>query len=645
MKSHIASRVSVAAAAVAALLLTGGTAASAQPLDRAPTTSTGTVLAAAGETSTEPRKTVATVLSWLTPIGAVTGKRDWWRGPENGYLYAGYKSGNGVRNYPVPTVDVDLPSVAPAVGSDEFHAALYDALVESELPAIKAAGIDVVLFDMQADPSWDPAQPLTGRNAPFTHYKSFLTWVEAAEVVGGVEVGLFLEPTGTNADYPESYVLSVAEWVKLMKGALDNLPDSEAVWHVDGKPAITMFGNHTKLKDIGETPYFGWEDVVEELRTTNDFYLVPDINPTLVDYGKWSTIADAGYTFTPSAPTGWLTGTGSTDQVGMATTAATQTTYPQMPWYFVTSPGYYQPNLRAYTQPDFERIHKSYTTAIAEEAVGMHVLTWNDVSEDTDIWPSDNKGTALLDVYAYYNDWFKSGTQPAAVEDNITVSYPLFVHDVINTPPVNWGPTKASPPFLLQSNPSKGNAFYWANLSTAQTLTFNGVSVSLPAGLSYGAIPGGVAPGTVTVSVDTGAQVSTEQLPAVEHLPVESNNVDGGLQFRYERLTIPPTPTTPVWDAGSTYGNGDRVTHDGREWVAQWWTSNQQPGDPTGPWAEVGAQVASSEGPQPSWTPSGIYDSGAVVAHDGELWRAKWWTRNQEPSSSPHGPWEHLGAI
>ncbi|WP_277207917.1 carbohydrate-binding protein [Isoptericola croceus] len=40
------------------------------------------------------------------------------------------------------------------------------------------------------------------------------------------------------------------------------------------------------------------------------------------------------------------------------------------------------------------------------------------------------------------------------------------------------------------------------------------------------------------------------------------------------------------------------------------------------------------------WTPSRIFTAGDVVEHDGATFTAKWWTRNQEPGSSRHSPWE-----
>nr|WP_216645232.1 ExeM/NucH family extracellular endonuclease [Isoptericola halotolerans] len=102
-------------------------------------------------------------------------------------------------------------------------------------------------------------------------------------------------------------------------------------------------------------------------------------------------------------------------------------------------------------------------------------------------------------------------------------------------------------------------------------------------------------------------------------------------------------PAAPAWEAGTVYTAGDRVTHDGRLFEALWWTRGQTPGEsPWSAWAEIGAPVETDAGTFPAWTPSQVYVGGETVAHDGEVWQARWWTRNQEPGD-PYGPWEARG--
>ncbi len=92
----------------------------------------------------------------------------------------------------------------------------------------------------------------------------------------------------------------------------------------------------------------------------------------------------------------------------------------------------------------------------------------------------------------------------------------------------------------------------------------------------------------------------------------------------------------PAWSAEDTYTAGDRVSHEGSVYEAAWWTRNQEPGASVyGPWQEI----ARTPDGTAIWTPSRIFLAGDVVEHDGQQYTAKWWTRNQEPGDA-YGPWE-----
>ncbi|WP_407320155.1 metallophosphoesterase [Isoptericola halotolerans] len=96
-------------------------------------------------------------------------------------------------------------------------------------------------------------------------------------------------------------------------------------------------------------------------------------------------------------------------------------------------------------------------------------------------------------------------------------------------------------------------------------------------------------------------------------------------------------PAPAAWDAGTVYDEGDRVTHDGAVFEASWWTRDQTPGASAyGPWQEI----ATTDDGTAVWTPSRIFTAGDVVVHDGVEFTARWWTRNQEPGASSWGPWE-----
>ncbi|WP_084102487.1 family 43 glycosylhydrolase [Demequina sp. NBRC 110051] len=97
----------------------------------------------------------------------------------------------------------------------------------------------------------------------------------------------------------------------------------------------------------------------------------------------------------------------------------------------------------------------------------------------------------------------------------------------------------------------------------------------------------------------------------------------------------------PTYDSTASYQRGDIVAFGGASYEAQWWTRGQEPGvSPFGPWVEAGFNGACGA----SWTASGVYGEGDAVVRDGALWKAQWWTRNQEPGTSPWGPWSKVAS-
>ncbi|MGI5243957.1 ExeM/NucH family extracellular endonuclease [Dactylosporangium sp. CA-139066] len=100
-------------------------------------------------------------------------------------------------------------------------------------------------------------------------------------------------------------------------------------------------------------------------------------------------------------------------------------------------------------------------------------------------------------------------------------------------------------------------------------------------------------------------------------------------------LNPPVTPTAPAWSKSTVYNAGDKVSYNGSTWQALWWTQNQAPGDPYGPWQQI---VTSPDGTA-VWTASRVFTTGDVVVYQGKKYVAKWWTRNQAPGD-PYGPWK-----
>jgi len=103
-------------------------------------------------------------------------------------------------------------------------------------------------------------------------------------------------------------------------------------------------------------------------------------------------------------------------------------------------------------------------------------------------------------------------------------------------------------------------------------------------------------------------------------------------------LNAPVTPPVPAWSAAKVYNTGDQVSYQGSTWQALWWTQNQTPGDPYGPWQQM---VTAADGTA-IWTASRIFDTGDIVVYQGKKYVAQWWTRNQVPGQ-PYGPWKSVG--
>ncbi|HEX3588151.1 MAG TPA: ExeM/NucH family extracellular endonuclease [Pseudonocardiaceae bacterium] len=99
-------------------------------------------------------------------------------------------------------------------------------------------------------------------------------------------------------------------------------------------------------------------------------------------------------------------------------------------------------------------------------------------------------------------------------------------------------------------------------------------------------------------------------------------------------LNLPSTPAVPAWNATTVYDTGDTVTFQGSTYLAQYWTRNQTPGDPNGPWEQI---VTAPDGTA-VWTASRIFNAGDVVLFQGQKYVAQWWTRNQQPGR-PGSPW------
>jgi chitodextrinase len=110
----------------------------------------------------------------------------------------------------------------------------------------------------------------------------------------------------------------------------------------------------------------------------------------------------------------------------------------------------------------------------------------------------------------------------------------------------------------------------------------------------------------------------------------------------------------PAWDAAKTYTSaGNIVRYNNVIYRNQWWAgAGDVPGTNT-TWAVVGACNGNggdgggngqSCGSIPGWTQGGIYTTGAQVAYNGKIYKAKWWTQGNQPdlNSGDGQPWQFV---
>lgn len=72
-----------------------------------------------------------------------------------------------------------------------------------------------------------------------------------------------------------------------------------------------------------------------------------------------------------------------------------------------------------------------YDTAIANKVSGdmLYAFTWNDLLEGAEICPGDRTQWAILDVCAYYNVWWRTGSAPTIVRDCLYYMHRLHAYD------------------------------------------------------------------------------------------------------------------------------------------------------------------------------------------------------------------------
>ncbi|MFC3739343.1 carbohydrate-binding protein [Paractinoplanes deccanensis] len=228
----------------------------------------------------------------------------------------------------------------------------------------------------------------------------------------------------------------------------------------------------------------------------------------------------------------------------------------------------------------------------------------------------------------------------------------------VTTTPVDWG-TAASVTVKVAGATGTVTVSEGSKVRGSAALADGTAVIGLPVGLA-----GGSHELTVTYSGSDTYEPATVSATQVVRLPAAwsaSTAYQAGNRVTYQgkvfvasyyaKGAAPGNPTgawqelamtedgVAIWTASRIFQAGDVATLDGKTYKARWYTRNQKPGDPNGPWSEI-APPKPDNSPA-DWTPTTVYVAGDRVTFKEHVYEAKWWTRNQEPGAAS-GPWKLL---
>ncbi|MBL3656946.1 glycosyl hydrolase family 18 protein [Fulvivirga sediminis] len=107
----------------------------------------------------------------------------------------------------------------------------------------------------------------------------------------------------------------------------------------------------------------------------------------------------------------------------------------------------------------------------------------------------------------------------------------------------------------------------------------------------------------------------------------------------------------PAWGSTNVYVSGDHVSYNGIEYEAKWWTQGENPAtNSSGVWLEIGPCGDDDGGGNggdscnsPAWNSGTAYVGGTRVSYNGIEYEAKWWTQEEDPEVNPTGVWIVVG--
>jgi predicted carbohydrate-binding protein with CBM5 and CBM33 domain/chitodextrinase len=126
----------------------------------------------------------------------------------------------------------------------------------------------------------------------------------------------------------------------------------------------------------------------------------------------------------------------------------------------------------------------------------------------------------------------------------------------------------------------------------------------------------------------TAADVDSEQTRQVS-VAVSDGKLTTTQSFNVTVNNLTDLPNIPKWLSSQAYSTGDKVSYQNKTYQAKWWNKNQQPSS-SNAWNEV--VLDNDDGPL--WNIETSYPGGSNVTHNNNLYQSKWWTKGNEPHLS-----------
>jgi hypothetical protein len=104
-------------------------------------------------------------------------------------------------------------------------------------------------------------------------------------------------------------------------------------------------------------------------------------------------------------------------------------------WMQPIAPQDERPKVAAFSEANnTEMFRASWAEAFRQDADYVHLITWNDYGESTEVAPSTGTQFLFYDLTRYFIDWYKSGAPPRITRDAIYYSHRTQIFDPAKPP-------------------------------------------------------------------------------------------------------------------------------------------------------------------------------------------------------------------